>query len=193
MIKKYITLILLIASVSQFAGAQDKDKKIRLQSISTIGLLNGGKGASVALQTIIGGAIHHSFLGAGIALDYYRFRSVPVFIDVRQEFGQGEKNVFLYGDIGYNVDWVTDKNKQDANVYSLTSNYKGGLYYDAGIGYKVGFKKSDALVISIGYTFKKIINEAGVGACPFFGPCGDDIQTYKYYLSRMVIKAGWRF
>ncbi|MEO5995740.1 MAG: hypothetical protein ABIN89_03465 [Chitinophagaceae bacterium] len=195
MLKKYIILLVLISCVVHLSRAQDKSNKVRLQSVTNIGLLNGSKNSSFALQTILGGAYKNSFLGAGIGIDYYRFRTVPVFADLRHQFGSGPRKFFLYGDIGYNLDWLTDKNKEQENIYSWssTNNFKGGLYYDAGIGYKFALKNSDAFVISTGYTFKKLKNKTPETRCPFLGTCSMEIDTYKYYLSRWVIKAGWSF
>lgn len=192
--RKYIfVLLLLMCCIMHFARAQDSNKKLHLQSISSIGLLNGSKNSSLALQTIIGGSMKHSFLGVGVGLDYYRFRTIPVFADVRHEFGRGKTNMFLYGDIGYNYGWLTEKNKEDAGIYYENTNYKGGLYYDMGIGCKVGFKNSNAFLLSAGYTFKRVENKAGSDVCPLTGPCYGGIETYRYYLSRIIIKAGWRF
>jgi len=192
MIRKYFVLLLLFFSAIHFVHGQNLNKKISVQSISSVGLLNGAKGSALALQTMIGAAYRHSFVGLGAGLDYYYYRSVPLFIDVRQEFGKDSRSIFLYGDIGYNYDWVA-KGKTDQPLYTPDARFTGGLYYEGGIGYKFGFNKSDALLISAGYTIKKLKSEVGSGVCPFIGPCYEAIQTYRYNLSRLVIKAGWRF
>lgn len=193
MSKKYL-LLLLVSFLAHTSRAQDKTGKIHLQTFVNIGLINGSKGSSMSLQTIIGGALQKSFVGLGVGLDYYRFRTVPVFADLRHEFGNDKRSVFLYGDIGYALDWLTDKNREQSNMFSLNDNYKGGLYYDVGIGYKFGFKNSDALILSAGYTFKTLKNElTQPGFCPFVGPCHNENETYRYYLSRLILKAGWRF
>ncbi len=191
--KKCVILFLLFCSVIYNCTAQHSNKTVRLQSISSIGLLNGSKGTSAALQTILGGSYQNSFLGVGAGLDYYRYRSIPIFIDIRHEFGKSKRSPFLYGDVGYNYDWIEKDDAGQWNSYPLQDRFGGGLYYDAGAGYKFGFNNSDALLISAGYTFKKLKSEIGSGICPVVGPCSNDIQTYRYYFSRLVIKAGWRF
>jgi hypothetical protein len=191
MIRKYFTLLLLFNCVMQYCSAQDGNKKLRLQSISSVGLLNGYSGPSLALQTILGGYYQHSFLGVGVGLDYYRYRSIPLFVDMRHEFGKGKRSLFLYGDIGYNYECVAKRKMKESFTYTLQHRFYGGSYYDAGLGYKVGFNKSNALLLSAGYTFKKLQSEVGSGVCPFIGPCYNAVQTYRYYLSRLVIKAGW--
>lgn len=194
MLKRYFALMLVMALGVQFSMAQSKTgaKKITLGSITNIGLINGSKASALSLQTIFGVSYKQSFAGIGVGLDYYRFRTVPLFFDLRHEFGKGKRNFFIYGDLGYNFDWLTEKNKQDYLFFG-NFDYKGGIYYDAGIGYKVSFKKADALLISTGFSFKKITNEIGTGMCPFVGPCSQEIETYNYAMSRLMIKAGWRF
>ena len=193
MFKKYFILLMLLSCVLHFVHGQDKGRHPRLQSISSVGLLNGSKGASFTVQTILGGALRNSFLGIGAGIDYYRYRTLPLFVDIRHHFGTGERHVFVYGDIGHNFDWLTEKDLTETTSFSGENNYKGGLYYDVGAGYNIGLKKADALVLSVGYTFKKITNEAGTIACPITGPCYGDLQTYRYYFSRIVLKLGWKF
>lgn len=194
MFKKYTVFILIMAVMVQASMAQAKaDKqKIILGSISNIGLINGSNGPSVSLQTILGASFMGSFAGVGAGLDYYRFRSIPLFFDLRHEFGKGHRNIFVYGDIGYNYDWLSDKNKENNYLFSI-SNYKGGIYYDAGLGYKISFNRKDALLLSVGYSEKKIENEAGATFCPFAGPCSPDMEKYSYTMRTLIIKAGWRF
>ena len=175
-----------------FTQIRTPNKKITLRSINTVGLLNGSTGPSLSLQTILGASVYQSFAGIGIGLDYYRFRSIPVFADLRYEFGKASRTIFVYGDLGYNYDWLTEKNKQDI-FFSSSSNYRGGVYYDVGIGYKIGFKNRDALLLSTGYTYKRIKNKAGTGVCPIAGPCFEEVQTYIFSMPRIVIRMGWRF
>jgi len=190
MIRKYIVMILVVISSLNKTNGQDK---VTLQSISSVGLLNGSKSSAISLQTILGAGFRHTFLGVGVGLDYYRFRTIPLFVDLRHEFGTRKRSVFLYGDLGHNYDWLTQKNIEEVNFTYMLNNFGGGLYYDAGVGYKFGFKNSDALIFSAGYTYKKIKNEVGSGMCPINGICYDYVQTYRFYLSRLVLKMGWRF
>lgn len=182
----------MISSIKAIAQAKASPKKIKLQSISNIGLLDGSNGSSLALQTILGAQANKSFSGIGVGLDYYRLRSIPLFIDFRHEFGKGNRNVFIYGDVGYNFDWLTDNNKKETFIPS-DSNFGGGVYYDGGAGYKIGFKDSDAILLCLGYSYKRITNDAGTGVCPVIGPCFEEIQKYSYSMPRWIIKIGWRF
>ncbi len=138
MSKIFPALLLLLHCTILTVNAQTKESKrsLRVQAISSIGLLNGSNGSSPGLQTILGTTFQKSFAGVGVGLDYYRFRTIPVFADFRQYFGNGKRNVFLYADIGYHLDWLTAKDKARASFSSKT-DYSGGIYYDTGVGYKV--------------------------------------------------------
>jgi hypothetical protein len=190
---KYILVLIVLAGMFTVAAAQGGSKKAVLQSISSIGILNGSRGSSLALQSIIGLGYRQSFLGVGAGLDYYRFRSIPVFVDLRHEFGKGERELFLYGDLGYNYDWVVKNPADPWSTYSLQDRFGGGLYYDVGAGCTFRFSRSEAFIISGGYSLKKLSSETGSGVCPLIGPCYDGVQTLRYQFSRFVLKAGLKF
>lgn len=192
--KKYFLLLPAITLCVLTSTAQTKaiHQKLFLRSISNIGLLNGSKSSSISLQTMLGASLRGTFAGVGTGIDYYRFRSIPLFFDLRHEFGKSQRNIFVYGDIGYNYDWLTEKNKESYNFFA-TAKYKGGIYYDAGIGYKISFKNRDALLISTGYSVKKIRSEVSAPFCPFAGPCSQETEKYIYTMQRLMIKAGWSF
>ncbi len=190
---KQLSLALLLVAFTLGSAAQEPVKKIRVQSISSLGVLNGGKGTAMALQSIVGVNYHRGFVGVGLGIDYYRYRSIPLFADLRYEFGKGSRNLFVYGDVGYNYDWLVKEDRNPFQTFIPTERFSGGVYYDAGVGVKFGFKTSDALILSAGYSQKQLKSETGSGVCPVVGPCYDGIETYRYYLSRLMFKLGWRF
>ena len=195
MTKKYFLLLALFCITTHYAKAQKANNKIGIHSITSLGVFNGGKGTSFAVQTIGGIRYQKSFAGVGLGLDYYRYRSIPLFVDLRQEFGKGKekRNLFVYGDIGYNFDWVEKEKTERTNIYALQNRFSGGVFYDIGAGCNFGFNKYNALVLSAGYSFKKLTSETGSNSCSVIGPCYDILQTYRYYFSRLIFKLGWRF
>lgn len=187
-----LLLCMLALSFQTIAQNNNSKQKIRLQSISNVGLLEGSDGSFFSLQTILGLQFNKSFSGIGIGIDYYRFRSIPLFIDLRQEFGKGPNAIFAYGDIGYNFDWLTDEDRQETS-FSTSADFKGRLYYDAGVGYKFAFKSTHALLFSLGYTYKKIEVHDMVSSFCIGGTCPPEKQIYSYSMPRWVVKAGWKF
>jgi hypothetical protein len=167
--------------------------QVKFRSVSSVGLLNGSAGPSLLLETIAGLSYKNSFAGVGVALDHYRFRTVPLFIGLRQAFGKGSRSLFVYGNAGYHFDWLTEENEKRYNVFSTNNNYSGSIYYDAGVGYSFGFKKADALLFSAGFSYKEVKSTSANSFCPIVAPCNTDVQIYRYRMPRLVLKAGWRF
>jgi hypothetical protein len=188
MIKKFACLIII-----QMLFLPALYSQVRFQSVSNVGLLNCGAGTSVLLETIAGLSHKNSFAGIGVGLDHYRFRTVPLFISLRQAFGKGRRSLFVYGNAGYHFDWLTEENKKKYNTFFINNNYSGSIYYDAGVGYSFGFKKADAFLLSAGFSYKEVKNTSENSFCPIVAPCNNDVQIYKYQMPRLVLKAGWRF
>ena len=104
----------------------------RFQSNMQFGLLEGEQGSAFQLQTINGVQHKTWFAGLGVGLDYYHTRSIPLFLNVRKEIFKGEKTPFVYASGGYHFPWLRAEDKD----WYITET-KGGLYFDAGIGYQV--------------------------------------------------------
>ena len=188
--KKLFTLVIVIVLHQATLRAQTAGShKGVLQSISAIGLVNGSTGSSMMLQSTVGYSVKHTFAGLGAGLDLYKFRSVPLFLDLRQELGHKKQNIFLYGQGGYNLPWVTDQQKNESPFSN--SGYKGSWYYDAGLGYRIRIN-TNALLFSAGYSYKELRTQGTEWMCSGTG-CGLTDQRYRYRLPRVVVKAGWRF
>ena len=186
---QYCSLVLLLVLYIGRADAQDnKAAGAKLHSIHAVGLINGSDGASVSLQTMLGIYLHHTFTGVGVGLDYYRMRSVPVFVDLRHEFGNS--CFFVYADAGYHFSWLTDKNRLQYEKMFTPNHFSGSIYYDAGIGYKIKLR-NNAILLSGGYTYKGFNNKTGNG-CPVVGPCATGFEKYTYSLSRIVLKVAYQ-
>ena len=188
---KYCSLIFFLFCFTGRADAQISNKPpgVKLHSVNAVGLINGSDGAAVSLQSILGIYLHHTFTGVGVGLDYYRMRSIPLFIDLRHEFGNNS-SFFVYADAGYHFSWLTDKNKLQYEKTFTPNHITGSMYYDAGIGYKIKLPKG-AILISGGYTYKGFKNKTGNG-CPVVGPCSTDYEKYTYSLSRIILKVAYQ-
>jgi hypothetical protein len=185
-----ITLCLLQATVAVAQQKNVKQKDLRFHSITQAGLLAGSSDGQLLLQTTIGLKYKTYFAGAGVGLDYYQVRSVPVFIDVRKYIFDKPQSPFVYADAGVNFPWAR-QNEENWNI-----KYKTGSYFDFGIGYHFPLKKSLALVVSGGYSQKTLsakeytMNWFLSSSWP---PPGGYIINYDYTFRRFNIKAGLSF
>ncbi|HYE56155.1 MAG TPA: hypothetical protein VD996_15005 [Chitinophagaceae bacterium] len=171
----------------QQAGKAKNDCGCSFSSVNNAGLLEGSGGSALQLQTINGMRYGKWFAGIGIGLDRYKFRTVPLFVDVRRDLLDRINTPFLYGDIGYNFPWVEKKNQNAWETY----DYKGGLYYDAGVGYKLMLGKQRALLFSGGFSLKRLHETRYQNINCIFPPCGElEGDRYEFTLKRFSLKAG---
>ncbi len=153
--KKSITMLLLVITIA--TSAQQKTKNYYI--IPQIALLNGDNATSGQVQVIGGMQLQQWAFGLGVAMDYYKIRTLPVFADARLYFG-AQKKFFSYANLGYNI--VTALESQErkmsswVNGFYTNSSFNNGLYTDIGIGCSLQEKGSDGVSMSLGYSIKTL-------------------------------------
>ena len=185
-------LLILFLIIESPVIAQKKKNRYNFHSINSLVLVNGSNSVSAALQSVAGVSRSHWFAGAGAGLDYYLYRTIPVFVDFRYEWGNSRNKFFAYVDGGINFSWVQEDFFVDPNVWNgnRTNSFQNGLYTDTGFGYVVATKNGDALILSLGHSYKKLKEKI-----TYRGWWNEEWQTdvNVYGLNRIMIKAGWRF
>lgn len=199
--KKLLIPGFILLILAQYSTAQQKlSSPPKFHSLQQVGMINGNGAVSGLIQTINGVELNQWFAGAGVGIDFYRYRSVPLFIDVKRFFGLRNNNaLFVYADAGYNQPWLGPRKEMFSwgnGSRETQSNYKGGLYSDAGLGYALRFKKGNKMLLSAGYSYK-YFKEIATTKTIIGGIAGNtettDIQQYKFNLNRLMIKIGWEF
>ena len=186
---------LLLFAVSLRAQEKKTACSWTFHSINNVGLLEGQTGSAFQLQTVNGAQFKSWFTGAGVGLDFYKFRSIPLFLDLRKEFFSGMSKLVVYADMGVSFTWATEDQK---NPY-LNNHYGNGLYNDFGLGYKSSVGKKSALLLSVGYSFKKVTETYDpVYMVPMtymasIAPPSYPSQKTNYSLNRLSLKIGWEF
>jgi hypothetical protein len=189
-------LLIIVGSCS--AQQEMVSNSWSFQSIANIGLLEGETGSAFQLQTINGARYKSWFTGLGLGLDYYRYRTIPLFIDIRKEFGKSIGKLFVYADGGISFNWLTDGEKTE---YVQNVEYHNGFYSDLGFGYVRSIGRKSALSISLGYSYKKS-SETYPSSYPYYYPNYNYTDTppqnassdqINYSLNRLNIKLGWIF
>jgi hypothetical protein len=187
------TYLIAIASwlLPFWAAAQAEDnlrtQKPSFRSLVQGGMLTGSSNVAGQLQTVHGVSYRGYFLGLGAGIDYYFQRGVPVFAELQKELRKSAYTPFVYAEGGHHYIWA----KEDA---AFESDYKGGLFYDLGVGYKFPVAKKLQLFFSGGYSLKKFSKV--VNTMPWISvwpPPPQSIQKYEYDLRRISIKAGLSF
>jgi hypothetical protein len=190
--KKHIIMIIFGAGIYFTGSAQNKTGHYRFSSINNFGAAGGDNTVAAVVQSVNGARRDKWFAGLGAGLDFYLYRTIPVFIDVRREFGEKKNKLFVYADAGLNIEWLQGEfmlkpNRWDPN---LRNKYHNGLYTDAGIGFSAGTKKDHAIIFSLGHSVKTFKESRWYSDWRTGQPAKD---VYKFNFSRIVLKVGWRF
>jgi hypothetical protein len=192
--KPIIICLMLFAgdfAMAQNAASNKSKPSVQFGSINQLGILNGGSGVSYAIQSINGVQMKSWFIGAGVGIDMYSKRSVPVFIEGRKWLGQKANKPFIYGGAGLNFTWLNFIEKEKAGLpYSTWP----GLYMDAGFGVRVLTSRSLAVVMSAGYSLKqsKETVESSSGFMPWPNPAQQysNVEYLDSRYRRIVVKFG---
>ncbi|HTL09303.1 MAG TPA: hypothetical protein VL307_13630 [Chitinophagaceae bacterium] len=191
---KYIlvlSLYMVCCYTSLHAQTPAQHPSPAFHSINAIGLLQGQAGGAVQVQSINGVLYKGWFAGLGAGVDYYRFRTVPVFASLRKYFNHHNNRFFAYGDAGLQFNWLTDTEKSTTFFIADGALHKG-FYSDAGLGYALGSGKSASFFISAGYSYKRVsYSRQDFTPFSYDGPAGSVVDRYS--LGRISIKAGLIF
>jgi hypothetical protein len=193
--KKELIILLACFFVCKAVFAQQKKPAYRFHSINTVSLLNGANEVSAGLQSVNGFRKGNWFAGMGAGLDYYIHRSVPLFADVRYEFGKKENKFFAYAAGGLNLEWVETSQNRGPIIFiwegnQENSDFDNGLFTDAGMGYLVKMKKAGALLLSLGHSYKTLKHTV---TYTDWRSQEQFTDIYHYRFSRISVKLGWMF
>ena len=186
---KTISLLFVVLLVSVSCLAQVKPK---FASQQLVGLLEGEGGSAFQIQTINGVQLKKWFMGLGTGIDWYEYRSIPVFLSLNYDLKMSNRRFFLSADAGTNFPWT----KTQGNGFGtlLKSDFDRGLYTNTGIGYKLNLKNSkDGFLIHLGYGTKRLKETQTVSNFCAGGPCAVTTERYDYRMRRISIRIGWLF
>jgi hypothetical protein len=180
--------------VTLISYGQKKNASYKFHSINNVSLINGDNAVSAGLQSINGFQKDNLFAGVGIGLDYYLYRTVPLFADFRYQFGKAKNKFFAYADGGVNFDWVEDEYSSGPIFIwegsGISSEFHNGAYTDLGLGYMVGTKKGGVFVLSLGHSYKSLKKTLSY---PAWRTQETITDIYHYDFNRIVLKVGWKF
>jgi hypothetical protein len=189
---KFVTAVLLLTALQ--TNAQQKDslpakKKFIFHSIIQTGLLEGESTTALQFQSINGIQYKTWFGGIGIGIDHYHIRTVPVFASIRKDILNSASTPFLYADLGAQIVWPRNKE----TLQYGNQDFKAGVYYNAGAGYKLGIVKKHALLVSAGYSLKKLSYGTSYTYPCLVAPCPEYKNSTEYILRRLSFQVGFIF
>ncbi len=178
--KRRMIMTLLLAGTMYLANAQGG---IRYHGMVQGGVIHGAQDPAFLVQTIQGISYKTWSAGLGAGVDAYFRKSAPLFIDLRKKILDQANSPFLFAGFGRTI--VLDETEK--TMY-MNTRYKGGSYYDIGLGYQWDMQKKTAFHFSIGYSQKQITETAN-----YFYIFDPFIDKMEYTLRRLTLKAGLSF
>jgi hypothetical protein len=188
------SIFIIVFSICLAGGVSAQQKKAvcswQFHSINNVGLLEGETGSAFQIQSVNGIHSRSWFIGIGLGLDFYRYRTIPLFMDFRKEFGNTVNKFFAYADGGVNFGWLTDNEK---TLYLTDDHFSPGFYTDLGFGYKILLGRNNHLLLGLGYTLKKL--KETYSSIDYYNPPDYPLskEHIDYSLNRLSLKIGWEF
>ena len=196
--KKAFFILLLFLIIKNVSQAQEikkvrKDsfgeKKLFSSQIST-GILEGEQNTSFHVEIVNGIRYKTWFGGIGTGLDYYYFRSIPVYLSGIKYLSPRNHSFFIQGDAGMNCAWVEDR----MNAWNeVNHDFKPGIYWNGTLGFATGLDRKNSFSFGLGYSHKNLSETREMVVMCFNPPCENTFETYKYNLKRLTLKIGWQF
>lgn len=185
-----IVVLFLVMSIPFISFTQEKEssKATKFYSIASVGYVFGESGVFPVAQASTGIVFKDFKLGIGGGYDSYRFKSFPIYVDIRKDIGE-RKKFFGYINGGYHF----PKGEETFDIWSYpgTERWEGGLYTDAGLGIRFKLGKKNNLLISSSYNYKKIRHiKTYVYPC-LVPPCPGTTYTYDYGLNYLSTRLSW--
>lgn len=190
-----VTSLLFVFGVQ----AQKVKSKAAFSVSAETALLNGDNHVNGQVLMSAGYEKNGWFIGAGSGFDYYKYRTVPVFGDVKKYFGKGNRQLFIYANAGTDVAWPTANQKNLRNGGGWWGGwspspgiFKNGIYSDFGFGYTLFNSKHRGFFTALGYSTKTIteIYDESVwnGTTSVMTK-----RTLDYTMNRILFRFGYKF
>lgn len=145
-------------------------------------LMGDDKGLSI--QTVIGYQFLHRFqAGAGVGIDGYTLRAVPVFAAFSADLSKRKTTPFVFTEAGAAFPWLMKK--QYAFMGKSPEQNKTGPYLQVGVGQKWRIRDNQSIELSLAYSLEKI------GVRYVFAPDNLPEYNYDYTFRRLALQLGF--
>ena len=188
--KFFIIIIGCLLVNSEIFSQQDQKVKRDFSSQISTGIVEGEYGTSFHIETVNGLRYKTWFGGIGTGLDYYYFRSVPLYLSATKYLSARNHSFYVQGDGGLNFAWED----QLRNTWNeVSSEFKPGAYWNGSIGFATGLDKKNSFLFGLGYSYKFLKEVKEIAVFCINPPCENSVETYRYSLRRLTLRLGWQF
>ncbi len=183
-----ISLLLILSSAIQ--------AQVKYSGNVEGGLVNGNFSTSSYVQTKHGIEYKHWVVGVGAGMDYYRYRTVPLYVELQRSFGKNSVRPFAVIAAGVNATWPTEEQKQETNGWLQRSPavFSNGFYSRLGGGVLLTTNSKVKISITAAYSYKTLsrtYSESNWDMWP--QPVNIVEKTIEYRMNRLSIGLGVSF
>lgn len=188
-------ILILIAVTCAMQATAQRQEKLKFDVVPSAGFINGSGAVSglFDITTLI--RKNDWAFGVGTGIDYYRIRTVPVYLATRHYFGKAP--AFFYGSAGYTIAAPLETQYLHSGTFWMNtgrSSFSNGVNAEAGIGYSFAPMKKHGLELSIGYSVKTLRESYTEYIYRDFPPYTTELteHSFHYTFSRAVVRIGIR-
>lgn len=188
-----LTIFFLSFAISaQHCSAQSLSGKLQYRGSASLGMLMGESSTALQVQTVHGIQFKNWQLGAGVAVDQYAYRTIPLLLEVKRMFPLKTHSLFASLSGGRNLLWLTTPQKQSLTMFGGTQ-FHAGWYGEAAAGYQFALgKKGNALDLGIGYSVKSFQTRT-LDYSPIAYDAPPVYSDRRYTLGRIALRVGVEF
>ena len=188
--KYFVAIIFLIAFESEIIGQSGNKSKREFSSQISAGIIEGEQRTSFHVEMLNGIWYKTWFAGVGTGLDYYYFRSIPVYLSAAKYLSPRNHSFYVQGDAGVNFAW---EDQPSFNWNEVNSEFKPGVYWNTSFGFATGLDRKNSFLFGLGYSHKSLREIKEMTVPCFNPPCQNTFETYRYNLNRLTLRLGWQF
>ena len=192
---RFLCLMACVVQLQSGLQAQEQTDAKKIQVTGGVSLMNGTSQVGAQLSAQVGVEFSKGWTaGMGSAIDYYYFRSVPVFAEVKKYFGNGPRRLFAFAATGVNIAWPTDEDQMNTSGWNIIgkNDFDLGMYADIGIGYTLYNRHQRGLFTGLGYSVKTMSESHTEQIWNGFTTSQAQRKT-DYTFNRVLIRIGYKF
>ena len=147
--KKIFLILSLLVIINVITAQEIKNEKKFFSSQISAGIVEGEQNTSLHVELLNGLRYKSWFAGIGTGLDYYYYRTVPVYLSGIKYLSPRNHSFFVQGDAGVNFVWEEDRMN---NRNEISHEFKPGIYWNGIVGFATGLDRKNAFSFGLGYS-----------------------------------------
>ncbi len=137
-----------------FAVMADAQSNVTYTTTVEAGLIKGSNDKSGVYFFTNGISYKNITAGIGVGIDGYVYCSVPLFLDVKKQFGHHKIKPFVGASAGINIQYLTTEQKNSYNPFYQNPGFNNGFFTKASVGVSMPVYHKLRMFVNAGYSYK---------------------------------------